>query len=69
MIREGEVALTDLWFDLQTKRLAAAENMPVDDNLKERVKRELPPPARIDFRMSLSPDDEYVPPQATGAPG
>lgn len=50
-IREGELTLTDLWFKYQTKRLAAQEGVPVTEALKERVRRECPPPAHIDFRM------------------
>ena len=50
-IREGENMLTDLWFALHEKRLAKAEGIPIDDELKARVRREFPPPARIDFRM------------------
>jgi tetratricopeptide (TPR) repeat protein len=50
-IREGEVSLTDLWFAFQEKRLAAAEKVPVDDKLRERVRRDFPPPRLIDFRM------------------
>jgi len=51
-IREGEVSLSDLWFGLQERRRAAAENRPVDEELKRRVRRECPPPADIDFRMN-----------------
>ena len=51
-IREGETSLTDLWFSLHERRLAAAEGAAVDDELRERVRREFPPPARINFRMS-----------------
>jgi hypothetical protein len=50
-MREGEVVLTDLWFGLHEKRIAAAENVPVNDALKERVRREFPPPENLDFRM------------------
>jgi len=49
--REGEVTLTDLWFGLHEKRLAAKEHVPLDEELRKRVRREFPPPARIDFRM------------------
>jgi len=48
--REGEVSLTNLWFDMHSKRVAALENTPVDDKLRERVRKEFPPPAEIDFR-------------------
>ena len=51
-IREGEVTLTDLWTAYHAARLAAAEGSPVDDALRERVRKECPPPRRIDFRMA-----------------
>ena len=51
-MREGEVALSDLWYRLQERRIAAAEGVPIDDALKERVRRECPPPRQIDFRMA-----------------
>lgn len=50
-IREGEVSLTDLWFAWHQKRLAAAEKVPIDENLQKRVRRQFPPPRQIDFRM------------------
>ncbi|MCX5758261.1 MAG: DUF5107 domain-containing protein, partial [Candidatus Hydrogenedentes bacterium] len=50
-VREGEVSLTDLWFQYHEKRLAMQEGKPIDDELRRRVKRECPPPSRIDFRM------------------
>ena len=50
-IREGEIALTDLWFAIQERRIAAAEGVPIDAALRERVRRTLSPPARLDFRM------------------
>jgi len=53
-IREGEVSLTDLWFTFQEKRIAAAERIPVDDKLRERVRRDFPPPRLIDFRMYVT---------------
>ncbi|MBE3069461.1 MAG: DUF5107 domain-containing protein, partial [Planctomycetes bacterium] len=51
-VREGEIALTDLWFAIQENRVAAAEGVSVDDALRERVRRTFTPPARLDFRMS-----------------
>jgi len=51
-MREGEVALSDLWYGVQERRIAAAEGVPIDDALKERVRRECPPPRQIDFRMA-----------------
>ena len=54
-LREGEVSLSDLWYGMHEKRLAAAENIPVDEALRRRVRREFPPPARLDFRMAAGP--------------
>jgi len=51
-LREGEVSLTELWYGLHEQRLSQAEGRPVDDQLRERVRREFPPPSAIDFRMS-----------------
>ncbi len=51
-VREGEVLLTNLWFAMHERRIAAAEGIPVNAALRERVRREYPPPANIDFRMS-----------------
>jgi len=49
--REGEILLSDLWFGLHEKKLSARENKPVDDEMRERVRREFPPPVHLDFRM------------------
>ncbi|HNZ18047.1 MAG TPA: DUF5107 domain-containing protein [Candidatus Hydrogenedentes bacterium] len=51
-IRECETSLTDLWFAYHENRIADAEGIPVDDALRERVRREHVPPRNIDFRMS-----------------
>jgi hypothetical protein len=56
-LREGENVLTELWFGMQEKRLAAAEGVEIDDALRERVKRECPPPPEIDFRMAAKASD------------
>ncbi len=53
-LREGEVILSDLWFGVHERRLAAKENVPIDDKLRARVRKECPPPAWIDFRMSTA---------------
>jgi hypothetical protein len=47
-IREGEMGLTEIWFAMWEKRLARGG--PVTRVLKERVRREYPPPASIDYR-------------------
>ena len=49
-IKEGERTLTDLWFKFQEQKIAAAEGIPIDDTLRERVRRDFPPPAQIDYR-------------------
>ena len=51
-LREGELTLTDLWYAIQERRIAKAENVMVDEALARRVRRELAPPPEIDFRMS-----------------
>ncbi len=50
-IREGEVTLTDIWFEYHARKIAVAENITLDESLRKRVKREFPPPQRIDFRV------------------
>ncbi len=49
-IREGETTLTDLWFELHTRREAARSGRAPDDALRAEVRRRFPPPAAIDFR-------------------
>ncbi|NQU42771.1 DUF5107 domain-containing protein [bacterium] len=51
-IREGETTLSDLWFRIQERRLAQAEGVAIDDALRERVRKECPPPRHLDFRMT-----------------
>jgi hypothetical protein len=50
-LREGEVSLSNLWYGLHERRISAAEGVPVDDALRQRVREQFPPPAHIDFRM------------------
>jgi tetratricopeptide (TPR) repeat protein len=51
-LREGEQSLADLWYDYQAARLSRAENIPADDALRQRVRREFPLPAKLNFQMS-----------------
>ncbi|HIE27391.1 TPA: DUF5107 domain-containing protein [Candidatus Poribacteria bacterium] len=51
-IREGEVTLSDLWFEMHEKRIAAAENISIDEKLRQRVRRDYPPPSWLDFRQA-----------------
>jgi len=64
-IREGEVSLSDLWFEMHTRRLAQEEGVPADDALRARVEHDFPPPAVIDYRMSVGDGAPYVPPQGS----
>jgi hypothetical protein len=57
-IREGEVSLSDFWFEYQTKRLSIQENRSVDDELRARVYREFPVPSHLDFRMRIKSLEE-----------
>ena len=50
-LREGARDLTELWFDLQTRRLADRTGRPVDAALRCEVEKNCPPPSRIDFRI------------------
>jgi tetratricopeptide (TPR) repeat protein len=50
-IREGEVALSDFWFEYQIKRLSSREHCAVNDKFRAQVYRDFPVPAHLDFRM------------------
>ena len=63
-IREGETSVWDLWVEAQALRLAQAEGVEVNDELRERGLRECPPPRHLDFRMFVKPADRYVAPDA-----
>ena len=43
-MREGEVTMTELWFNLHEQLVAAREQRPIDEGLKKRVRAESPPP-------------------------
>lgn len=51
-IREGEVTLTDLWFEYHERRIVAEEGVSMDEALRKRVRAEFPPPKHIDFRIA-----------------
>ena len=50
-LREGERSLSQLWFDYHVRRLSLTEGGPTEA-LMERVRRDYPVPAFLDFRMS-----------------
>jgi hypothetical protein len=62
-MREGEVSLSQLWFDYHERRLSAAENVPIDDALRARVRQAFPVPKEFDFRMRVA----ETPPQESSA--
>lgn len=51
-VRECETTLSDIWFSVHEKRLAAERGIEVNDEIKELVKREYKLPQELDFRMS-----------------
>ena len=51
--REGDEILTELWFKYHAERLGREQNIPVDEALIERVRREYPIPSIFDFRMNV----------------
>ena len=51
-LREGERSLSELWFDYHAERLSRAENVPIDEALRDRVRKTHPVPAFLDYRMS-----------------
>jgi hypothetical protein len=51
-IREKETSLSDLWFGWQMKRVARERGLPMDDTLRQLVRREFPPPPKFDFRLN-----------------
>ncbi len=50
-LREGDTSLEDHWFELQARRIALAEERPLDETVRDRARREHPVPAEYDFRM------------------
>jgi len=63
-IREGETSLTDMWFELSARKLAANDGIssPSSSDLakyKALALKNCPPPAEIDFRMSYDENSQY----------
>jgi tetratricopeptide (TPR) repeat protein len=50
-LREGELALTELWYRLQEMKVARETGGQVSEEINRKVRKEFPPPAKIDFRM------------------
>jgi tetratricopeptide (TPR) repeat protein len=51
-VREKETTLSDLWFGWQQQRVARERGLPIDDNLRQLIRKEFPPPLRFDFRLN-----------------
>lgn len=54
-IREGEVSLTDLWFESHLKETEQQLGRPLTLSEQGKIKAQNPPPKAIDFRMTLGP--------------
>jgi hypothetical protein len=50
-MREGDGSLVNIWFEYHEKLLSKLEGIPIDDELKVRVRQVCPPPIHLDFRM------------------
>jgi len=50
VIQEGQTLLTDLWFELQARKISIQTGEPLSEQLRRKVKLEFIPPRRIDFR-------------------
>jgi len=55
-LSEGERILSDVWYSVHERRIAAAEGVEITDELRQRVRREFPPSAELDFRMFGEPN-------------
>lgn len=53
-LREGDLVLEETWYELQVQLEAHAADTTIDDDLRERIRRERPVPANYDFRMAPS---------------
>jgi len=52
-LREGDNALSDLWFDYQAMKIADAEGVPLNETHKDSARKGSPPPKGFDFRMHI----------------
>jgi thioredoxin-like negative regulator of GroEL len=53
-MREGEVALSDLWVAYHARRLNIQEPLPKNGDLAKRILQEFPIPYELDFRQKTS---------------
>jgi hypothetical protein len=66
-IQEGQTLLTDLWFELQARQRSIRTGETLSKQLRRKVKQELTPPWRIDFR-SHDRESGSPPPGPDGSP-
>jgi hypothetical protein len=59
-LREGENSLTDLWFNYQALRLSIEENLSIEDDLINRIRKQVSIPTKIDFRMKTGIDNTDI---------
>jgi hypothetical protein len=60
-VREGSRSLGDLWFSLETLRIARLRGVVIDDALVAEVRHTAVLPYAYDFRMSAGPPAETPP--------
>lgn len=53
-VKEGEAEPTKVWMEIQARRLAIKEGVTVDDALRARARRDVPPPPHLTFGSSDS---------------
>ncbi len=53
-IREGEVSVTDVWYQWQTLLRSRERQLPMDEHLLRQVKQDLSPPAAYEFRLGAA---------------
>jgi tetratricopeptide (TPR) repeat protein len=53
--REGDNAISDLWYEIKARQAAVAEGVPFSPELLDRVTDTLEPPAHLDYRMAKPP--------------
>jgi ribosomal 50S subunit-associated protein YjgA (DUF615 family) len=49
VVRENETSLRDLWYELTARQMAARQDIPLDDQLRQEIKKQQRPPYQIDL--------------------
>jgi hypothetical protein len=52
VVQEGETGLTDVWFDMWSRKLYQEKWQALEPGKRKRILIGYPPPEMIDFRMS-----------------